>query len=343
MRVLYAIQGTGNGHLSRAREIVPLLKQIVETDVLVSGYQADVELPFKVNYRKKGLSFIFGKKGGVDIGGTFLKSNLFRLFKEVFTVPVKKYDLVINDFEPVTAWACLLKGVKCISLSHQAVVLAPNAPKPSRKNWVGFAVLKYYAPVKQKIGFHFKPYDESTFTPVIRKDIRALNTSNKGFYLVYLPAYSDEIMIKVLGEVKGCQWHVFSKHTKKEQQVNNVWIRPINNNQFVADLAACEGVLCGAGFEAPAEALYLKKKLMVIPMKYQYEQECNAAALANLGVPVLSDFNMQQVEAIQRWTNSQKRVEVYYPDETQNILAQLLIDYLDIKNHTSEEKLELAI
>ena len=27
MKILYAIQGTGNGHISRARDIIPILKK----------------------------------------------------------------------------------------------------------------------------------------------------------------------------------------------------------------------------------------------------------------------------------------------------------------------------
>ena len=63
MKILYAIQGTGNGHVSRAMDIVPLLKKKVDTDVLISGIQSDIPLPFPVQYRYKGLSFIFGKNG----------------------------------------------------------------------------------------------------------------------------------------------------------------------------------------------------------------------------------------------------------------------------------------
>jgi hypothetical protein len=37
MKVLYAIQGTGNGHISRANEIIPILERRVNLDVLVSG------------------------------------------------------------------------------------------------------------------------------------------------------------------------------------------------------------------------------------------------------------------------------------------------------------------
>ena len=50
MKVLYAIQGTGNGHVSRAREIVPLLRKKAHTDVLISGIQSDLDLPFDVQY-----------------------------------------------------------------------------------------------------------------------------------------------------------------------------------------------------------------------------------------------------------------------------------------------------
>ena len=67
MKILYAIQGTGNGHLSRATEIVPILKSMAHTDVLVSGTQADLNVPFPIDYRFKGISFIIGKNGGVDL------------------------------------------------------------------------------------------------------------------------------------------------------------------------------------------------------------------------------------------------------------------------------------
>jgi hypothetical protein len=64
MKILYAIQGTGNGHLSRAKEVIPALSCRVEVDLLISGTQADIELPFDVKYRYQVLSFIFGNNGG---------------------------------------------------------------------------------------------------------------------------------------------------------------------------------------------------------------------------------------------------------------------------------------
>ncbi|HXU28204.1 MAG TPA: glycosyl transferase, partial [Bacteroidia bacterium] len=75
MKILYAIQGTGNGHLSRAMEIIPAFMKRGDVDILLSGIQVDLTLPFPVKYRLNGLSFIFGKSGGVDFFRTYAKLN----------------------------------------------------------------------------------------------------------------------------------------------------------------------------------------------------------------------------------------------------------------------------
>ena len=216
MRILYAIQGTGNGHLSRARDIIPILQQKGELDILVSGIQADVSLPYPVKYKFKGLSFIFGKNGGIDLIATYRKSNLKKLYEEIKSLPIEEYDLVINDFEPVSAWACKMKRKECIGLSHQAAVINKKSPKPKKKDLVGKAVLNNYAPVTTAYGFHFGAYDKNIFTPVIRSQVREAKPKDEGHYTVYLPAYSDDRIIKVLSEIKGIEWQVFSKHSKKE-------------------------------------------------------------------------------------------------------------------------------
>jgi uncharacterized protein (TIGR00661 family) len=324
LKILYAIQGTGNGHLSRARDIIPILQQKGELDILVSGIQADVDLPYLVKYRFKGLSFIFGKNGGIDLIATYRKSNLKQLYNEIKSLPIDDYDLVINDFEPVSAWACKMKHKECVGLSHQAAVINKKSPKPKKKDPVGKAVLHNYAPVTSAYGFHFGAYDKDIFTPVIRNQVRAAGPENKKHYTVYLPAYSDERIIKVLGEIKNINWQVFSKHTKKEYTAKNIHIRPINNEAFIESFITCTGVLCGAGFETPAEALYLKKKLLVIPMKGQYEQQCNAAALKTMSVPVIKSLKKKHIDTIKNWVATEQQIMVNYPDTTQRIINMII-------------------
>lgn len=324
MRILYAIQGTGNGHLSRARDIIPILQQKGDLDILVSGTQADVALPYPVTYTFKGLSFVFGKKGGIDLIATYRKSHLKQLYKEIKSLPVEDYDLVINDFEPVSAWACKMKHIPCIGLSHQAAVINKKSPKPKKKDVVGKAVLHNYAPVTEAYGFHFGAYDKNIFTPVIRSQIRNAEPQNNGHYTVYLPAYGDKRMIKVLSEIKQVQWQVFSKHTKKAYIEGNITIQPINNDAFINSLLTCTGILCGGGFETPAEALFLKKKLMVIPMKGQYEQQCNAAALKEMGVPVIKSLKLKHIDAIAKWVNNKQQIQVNYPNSTERIINMIV-------------------
>ncbi len=324
MKILYAIQGTGNGHLSRARDIIPILQQKGEVDILVSGIQADVELPYTVKYRFKGLSFIFGKKGGIDLIETYKKSNLKQLYKEIKSLPVEEYDIVINDFEPVSAWACKMKHKECIGLSHQAAVMNIKSPKPKKKDIVGKAVLNNYAPVTVSYGFHFGMYDINIYTPVIRRQVRLAKPEDKKHYTVYLPAYSDERIIKILGEIKNTNWQVFSKHSKKEYKEKNVHVRPINNDNFIESFINSAGILCGAGFETPAEALYLRKKLMVIPMKGQYEQQCNAAALHTMGVPVIKGLKKKHLKKIEDWIHEKQLIPVNYPNATERIISTII-------------------
>lgn len=340
MKILYAIQGTGNGHLSRSMDVVPALMKRAHVDVLVSGVQADLDMPFPIRYRCKGVSFIFGKRGGVDLFETFRRNKTGRVLREIRECPVQKYDLVINDFEPISAWACRLKGVKCISLSHQAALRSRYVPRPGHSDWIGSFILRNYAPCDGYYGFHFKRYDFNIFTPIIRNAVRGQEITEKGHYTVYLPAYGDKKIIKILSKIKEVNWHVFSKHTKEFYQKENVHVEPVNSERFTTSMAASTGVLCGAGFERPAEALYLMKKLMVIPMKGQYEQHFNAEGLRDVGVPVIKKLSKKKVEQLSEWVKNGKKISIHFPNETQKIIDQVLQEHIAAPEYRPE-KLEL--
>jgi uncharacterized protein (TIGR00661 family) len=328
MKILYAVQGTGNGHFSRAKDIIPILRKRCETDILVSGTQADVSLPFEIKYRLQGFSFIFGQKGGVDMWNTYVNMNAKRLRNEIRLLPVKDYDFVINDFEPVSAWACLINKVPCVSLSHQAAVMEKNSPLPEKKDLFGRFILRNYAPSSVQFGFHFCRYSKNIYTPVIRNEIRAISPTDEDYYTVYLPSYSNEELLEKLKNFPKVKWQVFSKHANEDMVEENIEIHRITNEGFLSSLAHCKGVLCGAGFETPAEALFLGKKLMVIPMYNQYEQLCNAASLKEMGVPVVKKFNKRYYEQIQDWLDSDFKIEIHYPNHTENTINHIFELYV---------------
>jgi uncharacterized protein (TIGR00661 family) len=323
MKILYAIQGTGNGHLARASEIIPQLKEFAETDVLISGTQGDIKLPFPVRYQLYGLSFIIGSKGGIDILQTMIKLKPFRFIRDLIRLPVTNYDLVLTDFEPVSAWACKLKKKRCIGISHQNSVLHPQAPKPIKSSLSGKFILKYYAPAKEKYGYHFIELDNRNFTPVIRQDIYNAITENKGHYTVYLPAFSDWEIITALSSFPDIRWEVFSKRSKTFFSVGNIHFQPVSSEPFNSSFIHCEGILCNAGFETPAEALYMGKKLCVIPMKNQYEQFCNAVLLKSLGITILYELSGSTLQ-LKRWIKQTGSVQINYPNNFKDKLRDIV-------------------
>ncbi len=327
MKILYAIQGTGNGHLSRAVDIIPELQQYGQLDLFVSGAQAEVSLPYPIKYRSKGLSFYFGKTGGINFYKTFQQNSSRQVVKEINEFPVEKYDLIVNDFEPISAWAAKKKGVKIIGLSHQSALLSKKCPKPKVLDPFGEWLLRNYAPVEKYVGFHFEEYDKNIFTPVIRKAITEAKRKDTGHYTVYLPAYDDKKLVALLMKFKSVRWHIFSKHTRQPYHVGKISVYPVSGGDFIESVVTSTGVLCGAGFETPAEVIHLEKKLLVVPMKSQYEQKCNAIALKRMDVPVLKKVKKKNLRKIEKWLDDGRVIDVSFPKVAAKAVEKLMKKY----------------
>lgn len=62
-------------------------------------------------------------------------------------------------------------------------------------------------------------------------------------------------------------------------------------------------------------------------MKNQFEQHCNAAALKELGIPVLKSLKTKYADKITSWLESTARVSVHYPDETARIIETIFHEH----------------
>lgn len=324
MNVLYAFQGTGNGHHTRAIEFLPLLKGMAEVDVWVSGGALDRTYDVAVDHRFQGVGFSFGTKGGIDWGASLRALKPRTLLRDVRSLDVRGYDLVLNDFEPLTAWAARRQGVPVVGLSHQAAVKHPSSPKPLQSDAIAARILENYAPAEVEIGFHFQRYAPEIRTPIIRRQVREATVSNTGHITVYLPAYGEKALLRVLREFPEVTWEVFSRHWTVPSTQGHVRFLPASSDGFLKSMASSAGVLCGAGFETPAEALFLQKPLFVVPMRGQFEQQCNAAALSQMGVPSVPEFGNDAVTALRQWLRNPCIVDVDYPDESEEVLQQAL-------------------
>ena len=121
MKILYCVQLTGNGHVTRANELIPEFKKVAKVDVLSSGNQNSLEIKEKVSFKLRGLSFVFGSNGGVDIFKTIINLRPITFIRDVFSIQVRNYDLIINDFEPVSAWAVSYTHLRAHETRHDLV------------------------------------------------------------------------------------------------------------------------------------------------------------------------------------------------------------------------------
>jgi uncharacterized protein (TIGR00661 family) len=308
MKIFYAVQATGNGHISRAIEILPHLQEYGEVDIFLSGSNYGLKSNLPIVYRSKGLSLKYQTDlGQIDLIETLKSISFRKIWNEAKFLPVEKYDLVINDFECITALACRLKKVKSVHFGHQASFASIKVPRPQKKETIPEWIFRNYAKSSYNFGLHFKPYDKHIFTPIIRKSILESEVKDLGHITVYLGQYNSTKILSSLQSIKDQKFEVFSNDITEPRTENNIRLLPISQDLFVKSLINCHGIITGAGFETPAEALYLGKKLLVIPLKGQYEQLCNAEALKEFDVPIVQELNEKFDSNFSSWINSSQK------------------------------------
>jgi hypothetical protein len=80
--------------------------------------------------------------------------------------------------------------------------------------------------------------------------------------------------------------------------------------------------------------MYLGKKVLVIPMQAQFEQQCNAEGAVAMGATAIPMLSEKHYSTIGNWVKSGKPVIVDYPDITADIIATVM------KNHAPGAKLK---
>jgi uncharacterized protein (TIGR00661 family) len=322
MKILYAVQGTGNGHLARARHLIPLIaaQPGVELEVWISGTESQVNLPIKAAKAFKGISLKYNRHGGLSYLIILGQNRWGQFVADVFKAPIKKYDLVVCDYEPVSAWAAKLRGTRLLEVSHQAGVRHPKAPRPKQHNPIGEFILKHFAPSKQAIGFNAQSFAEGMYPPLIRKEIRDLPQNARNQILVYLPAYGTEELIAFFADCP-VPVRAFMANIGNARQEGSLRVEAVDSERFLKAFAESDSVLCSAGFELPTEALFHKKRLAVIPIAGQYEQFCNAAALVQVGAWQATSLHKLNLV---RWLNSPLPQTVPWPDFSEAVVEQIM-------------------
>lgn len=328
MKIFYAIQATGNGHISRATQLYPYLKKFGEVDFMLSGNNLSLDINLPIKFRSVGCSLHYSKCGGLAYWDIAKNIKPIQLFNEAKSLPLKDYDVVINDFDSVTSMACKLQKVHSVQFGHQASFVSENTPRPAKKSIMGETILKHYASSPQNIGLHFEKYDSFIHPPIIKDEIVLAQPKDLKHISVYLPSFDKECLEKAFNKVADVQFHWFLNDIKIPFTEGNISYFPVNQKLFNESLINCHGIITGGGFETPSEALFLEKKILSIPIKEHYEQECNAAALKKLGVPVVYELGNNFSKVIENWLNA----DILYPKMKANNIPETLEFLFDSYN-----------
>ena len=293
---MYGVSGEGSGHTSRALAILPHLIERGH-DVKVVGYDRsyrDLKDRFDV-FETEGLTI-----GQADNEVSVVKTiteNLARIprghakSKELKKLLFMEFlpEVVITDFEPMTAYLANHFDVPLITLDNQ-----------HRMRYVDFTIPDRLAPgmtltktiiramiphpdVSLVTTFHFGSVtNDRTFLypPLIRPLILSATPSEDDHIVVYFTKGAGSFISR-LKDYEQERFYVYGQG--KERTEGNITFRPFSREGFAQDLASCKAVIASAGFTLITEALHLKKPYLALPTKGQFEQELNAVMLDAMG------------------------------------------------------------
>lgn len=317
MKILYGVQATGNGHITRARALLPeLLKQGIEVDFLFSGRAQNklFDMELFADYRwANGFTFATAN-GKVQRFCTIKQLKPLLFWRDVTQLNLSAYDMVLTDFEPVTAWAAKRQGVMSVGLARQYAIRYPLAGKQSAL-WLNTAVSRF-APAQHMLGVHWQPTFPDLLPPLLQTTPvpAAINEDLKcklPFVLVYLP-FEDHA--KVTAWLKQCpDWHFrIYANVDARYSVDNLTILPVSRNAFPVDLQRSSGVICNSGFGLCSEALIAGKKLLIKPLAGQIEQTINTYCLLKMNKA--EQFNQFAVEQLLNWLHKPAHPSYPLPD-----------------------------
>jgi uncharacterized protein (TIGR00661 family) len=331
MKILMGVQATGNGHITRARAMSAAFNMRgIDVDYVFSGRDpaALFDMDMFGDFRCfSGLTFVT-EAGSVKLIKTLQKNNLRQLYRDVCSLDVTPYDLVLTDFEPITAWAAKRQKKRSIAIGHQNA-FDYAIPKKGSNPMVQL-FMNNFAPAQTRLGLHWHHFGQPILPPIADTHRVSKNTvANK--IVVYLGFEQLEQVVEWLTPFSDYEFYIYHAIDQAEDR-GHCHLRPLSREGFQADLADCNGVVSNAGFELASEAIHLGKKILVKPLKGQMEQGSNALALERLHLGL--EMSHLDPLTLRRWLDNFESKQVIYPN-----VAQAIVDWIVKEDFTDVDSL----
>jgi len=333
--IVYGVCGIGNGHAYRQMPVVRALA--LRHRVVVLAYGDSLETYGRLAARDGNLRvvpvtvpYLPGRRGGIDWaavadgarpGGDYWRSTGAALAEVERLVGTP--DLVVSDYEPVSAMCAYATGAPLVTLDQQSKFLvgdlpvpgggAPGCPGPEDE----VARLRLFFPcARLRLACSFfpvprlaEPHAEVTvIPPVLRAEMLRLERrpSARPSVLVYLSGQHLSRpdlpgLYAALGGRPDVDFHLFGRAARGDGAPAppvNVRVHAPDDAVFLDLLGGVHGLVCTAGHNLLSEAVHLRLPVLAMPLGI-HEQRLNAAMVAAAGAgmsspvltaPVLAEF-----------------------------------------------------
>jgi uncharacterized protein (TIGR00661 family) len=332
MKILYGVQATGNGHISRSREVIRRLKNMGhDIQVIFSGrdpsllWETEVFEPYDAF---RGLTFI-SRRGKVRKTRTALQLNLFQFYRDILSYDTSGFDLVVTDFEPISSRIARRNDIPSIGVGHQYAFLHDIPVK--KADPFSMWVTRNFAPTDYPVGLHWHHFEKPILPPIIPVDLKANSPIKQDKILVYLPF---ELLKDIESLLRPITTHHFFIYCDIASVIDDsqLHLRPFSRDGFLGDLQDCNGVISNAGFEFLSEALYLGKKCLVKPLSGQMEQASNALVISQLKLGMIMPKLNQ--DAVKEFLEIPPIGPIRYPD-----VARIIAEWIEEGNWEDVEGL----
>lgn len=341
MRILYGINGEGSGHVTRAKPIIEHLSKKNNIKIIAGGKAYEV---INKDYDTTKVCFlrIFYNKNKVrpiytGIYNIFLFPFIIYSIIMINKTIKNKPDLVISDFEPFSHYYALINNIPLISIDNQNISTNTDINLFGLNKIITDLIIRLISPkadyylITSFFKAKIKKKNSFIFPPILRKEFFNIKPKIKNHILVYLRT-EDESIFKILKDVDE-NFIIYGPDLNKKYK--NIILKKFNEKEFIKDLASSKAVICNGGFTVIIEALHLKKPILSIPFKGQFEQYINAYYIDKLGYGKYSKvLNIKNIkEFIKNIKNYNNNLKNYKNDDNSRILKKIDEIMTSINSH----------
>lgn len=318
--ILWGVCGIGHGHTFRQ---LPLIQHFADEGhkIMIFAYNNSFDVLSKqfqkmsnVEIEAVAVPYYVGTRTGLDFNATaqhpanqnvdFQGINARAMTHAASFIG--KPDLVISDYEPVSAQYAYAQNAPLVTLDQQSKYL--NADIPDELHGQSYIdeverLRMFFPKATKRLACSFfdvaqkkTSSDKVTICPpILRSEIVNMqrHKTDTPSILIYLSAQmpqaqSIEDITKICTLFTNVHFHLFTHQAHNQIHSDNITLYPHGTHAFQDVMRSCHGIISTAGHSLLSEAMALAIPVYALPLPL-YEQQMNAHIIHTGGFGMSSD------------------------------------------------------